>query len=334
MNWDRLYFDVQRLKYEIGHNLRIDPGDVEAILSDAGWYTLQMPKQDQAFRFDAMRMWEDIASQLLQKLFRKVYDTRRGEYDTKHRKYVTLKEATAAGAEYEGVFPTWLITMTDDVAEDLGEENLKVLTALAEAAREGKLAKFKLPDFLKEVLFDQHLYRPLLIKKGLGQVVVSPVALDENEAKFVQDVEKATQPGGVLTDHEVYLLRNQSRGKGIGFVEGGNFYPDFLLWIVMKDCQHIVFLDPHGMGREGSDSLKVAFHKKIKEIEQQLQAKGQPQVFMHSYLLSTTETTANEPDWMKDKSDDALLDVGVVRLRYSGYLKNVLQEVLNAPAIS
>ena len=30
----------------------------------------------------------------------------------------------------------------------------------------------------------------------------------------------------------IYLLRNRSRARGLGFFEAGNFYPDFILWVV------------------------------------------------------------------------------------------------------
>ena len=45
---------------------------------------------------------------------------------------------------------------------------------------------------------------------------------------------------------ELYLLRNQSRGKGIGFFEAGNFYPDFILWLLVPDRQYVTFVDPKG----------------------------------------------------------------------------------------
>lgn len=327
MDWDRLYFEAQRLKYEVGHNLSVTKADVQGIVGEVGWYKLYLPKQDHEFRFEKRQMWEDIAAQLLQKLLRRLYDSRKAEYDTSRRKYVTLKEATAKGAEYEGVFPKWLITISEEVAESFGEENLAMLNALAEAARNGKLAGLKLPKFLQEVVCERHLYRPLLIGKGKGQVVISPLALDEKERQVVNDVAQACE-NGVLSQLEVYLLRNGSRGNGIGFVEGGNFYPDFLLWIVKADCQHIVFLDPHGMGREGEVSLKVIFHDKIKEIEQQLRVRGKEEIMMHSYLLSTTDTIANEPDWMKPLGHSELMDRGIVRMIEPNYLRRVLEDVL------
>jgi hypothetical protein len=33
----------------------------------------------------------------------------------------------------------------------------------------------------------------------------------------------------------IFLLRDLSRGKGVGFFEAGNFHPDFILWILSED---------------------------------------------------------------------------------------------------
>jgi hypothetical protein len=241
---------------------------------------------------------------------------------------VPLKDAIAEGGEYEGMFPTWLISMTEEAAEQQGAENLKMLEALIGAVKAGDLAKFKLPKFLEEVLNERHLYRPLLVGKA-GSVTIAPVALNDKEKQLVLDVAKECGKGGLLASHEVYLLRNGSRGKGIGFAEAGNFYPDFLLWVVMKDRQHIVFMDPHGMHHEGLTSAKVQFHKGIKAIEQELAAKSQENVQLWSFLLSTTDSRANEPEWMRSMSDAELVERGVVRMYVGDYLKRVVKAALD-----
>lgn len=57
-------------------------------------------------------------------------------------------------------------------------------------------------------------------------------------------IEERTQ---FFEDKELYLLRNRSRGKGIGFFEAGNFYPDFILWLLMDGKQYVTFIDPKGI---------------------------------------------------------------------------------------
>ncbi len=74
-------------------------------------------------------------------------------------------------------------------------------------------------------------------------------------------------------DKELYLLRNMVRGRGIGFFEAGNFYPDFILWLLENKEQHVNFIDPKGLkNRKGPDDPKIALYKTTKSIENDLQA--------------------------------------------------------------
>jgi hypothetical protein len=87
-------------------------------------------------------------------------------------------------------------------------------------------------------------------------------------------------------DRELYLLRNMSRGRGIGFFEAGNFFPDFLVWILDGPTQYVTFVDPKGIRNlEGPDDPKIRFYRTIKEIEQRL---GDPNVILNSFIISNT----------------------------------------------
>lgn len=85
---------------------------------------------------------------------------------------------------------------------------------------------------------------------------------------------------------ELFLLRNLSRGKGVGFFEAGGFHPDFILWMIIKEKQYITFLEPHGLRHEGAGSDKVLFHERIKDIEKRLE---DPDIVLNSFILSWTE---------------------------------------------
>ena len=98
--------------------------------------------------------------------------------------------------------------------------------------------------------------------------------LDRNEAQLSEQ------------KTSIYLLRNKSRGSGIGFFEAGNFYPDFILWAVTGKQQNVVFVEPHGMSREGPASAKVQFHKTIKDIEGRL---PDPHLRLESAIVTLTD---------------------------------------------
>ena len=96
--------------------------------------------------------------------------------------------------------------------------------------------------------FDRHLYQPLLLDQS-GIVGIAPPALKPSEAQFVNDLKEywGQEKDKSLAGRQVYLLRNLSRGSGIGFFEERGFYPDFILWIMDGPKQRIVFIEPHGM---------------------------------------------------------------------------------------
>ena len=83
----------------------------------------------------------------------------------------------------------------------------------------------------------------------------------------------------------IYLLRNKSRGSGIGFFEAGNFYPDFILWAVTGEQQVVAFIEPHGISHEGPEHAKVQFHKVIKDIEERLKDKH---LRLESFIVTPT----------------------------------------------
>ena len=118
---------------------------------------------------------------------------------------------------------------------------------------------------LPAVFLDRHLYQPLLVKSG-SQVKTSPPALNEGEESFVKDlIAFGKSRPSTLKGKELFLLRNLSRGKGIGFFSGSGFYPDFLLWLVEPGRQRLVFVEPHGILRDQHPSVnpKINLHKKL-----------------------------------------------------------------------
>ena len=116
---------------------------------------------------------------------------------------------------------------------------------------------------LFRIHFDRHLYQPLLLDDPDTPVTISPPPLNQSEREFVCNLRDYWRKHGGEhhPDTEIFLLRNQGRGRGVGFSLGGSgFYPDFILWMIAGDAQRVVFVEPHGMlhakayegGREGA----------------------------------------------------------------------------------
>jgi hypothetical protein len=117
------------------------------------------------------------------------------------------------------------------------------------------------------------------------------VPLNDGEARFIDNLRDwaSSERDRFLADRQLYVLRNLSRGRGVGFFEGGNFYPDFVVWLVDGDLQRILFVDPKGLVHlYGIDHPKIQFRHKIKDLERRL---GDPNVKLSSFILSVTRFT-------------------------------------------
>ena len=99
---------------------------------------------------------------------------------------------------------------------------------------------------------------------------------------------------------ELYLLRNLSRGRGIGFFEAGNFHPDFILWLLEDGQQKVMFVDPKGIRNLGPSDPKIRFYETIKEIEDRL---DDPFVSLHSFIVSNTPSATMRQMWDMEKNE-------------------------------
>ena len=141
---------------------------------------------------------------------------------------------------------------------------------------------------MKAIWFGNHLYQPLLCLDS-HVVEISPAPLNKGERQFVEDL-KAFHDEHVdfFGTRELYLLRNLSKGRGVGFFEAGNFYPDFILWLLARGKQQVIFVDPKGIRNLGPSDPKIQFYETIKNIEQRL---GDPDVQLESFIVSNTPSS-------------------------------------------
>jgi len=277
MDMDEIYFDLQRFKNERGwSNLNLCRQEIESLINDHNWYRLYIPEEELGFRsFEQVKRWQEIAIVLLKKYCDKYYKHRKAEFENEYLEYHTL---TLDDPNFIDEYRFLVERSKDDIIAKL--EELKALVS------SGELKDWKFQN-LEAIRFSNHLYYPLVYVNS-DLVEVKPVILAEpGERDFVLDLQKFCQGHkNFFRDKELYLLRNLSRGRGIGFFEAGNFYPDFILWLLSGNQQYINFIDPKGITRlEGKEDPKIAFHKTIKELEDRL---GDPRVTLNSFIVSST----------------------------------------------
>ncbi len=145
---------------------------------------------------------------------------------------------------------------------------------------------------LPRVHFDRSIYLPLLLKKG-NVITADPPPLEESEEYFIRDLKAywEAEKDRSLKGKEIFLLRNLSRGRGVGFFEKRGFYPDFILWMLDEQKQRIVFVEPHGMLHAEAyiHDDKARLWERLPELAKEIgQRSGQQDITLDSYIISAT----------------------------------------------
>jgi hypothetical protein len=276
LDYDALYFELTRYKNEKAwYNLQIDRQTIAELLTDSSWYRLYIPADMlEIGDFARVRVWQEIAVALLKKYSERYYIYKKNEYEAPHLEYYEIKETD----------PNFINEYKASVAQS-EDVWIKKLTELAGQLNEKKFVDFKFGN-LKVFDFSRHLYQPLIHFQNNEIVKIAPVPLNKGEYAFVDDLKAYhAKEAAFFSDKELFLLRNQSK-NGLGFFDAGNFYPDFILWLIDGKKQFVNFIDPKGLLHiQGFNDPKIRFHKTIKDIEIRL---GDPMISLNAFTVSNT----------------------------------------------
>jgi len=323
---DRLHFELERFKAERGwYNLNLTRKGIENLLASQSWYRLQIPEKELSFAsFEEdsfgkkVRLWQEIAFSLLKKYTERYYTFRKREWELPHLEYRDLEGddpnfLCVKESPDEGYYRILIDRSRDDIVAKLGE--------LKAAIEQGILKPWEFHG-MKAIWFGKHLYQPLLYLDS-NIVEISPAPLNKGERQFVEDL-KAFHDGNTeyFKTRELYLLRNLSKGRGVGFFEAGNFHPDFILWLLAGGQQHVIFVDPKGIRNLGATDPKIQFHETIKEIEARL---GDSTVSLQSFIVSNTPSATMQMLWRMDKSEMQKRHVLFQEEDRDTYVRNLLE---------
>lgn len=282
LDWERLYVEMLEFKEERGfHNLLVRPDDPRQILS-AKEPKLYAVVCDEAVlkptRAEHAVRLQEIMAGVLKKYVESFYRKQQQRWDSSRMVYAPLKKDDENFQDYVVKVPR----------SDKGLQQ-----TIHDAIAEWKKAMKSLANDLPNIHFERHLYQPLLISKGNKTRSVPP-PLNESERRFVNDLIALCKSGpAVLKDKELFLLRNLSRGKGIGFFEDRGFYPDFMLWITDGTKQRLVFIEPHGMLMEDHPSnpnSKANLHKQLEmQIPDARKKSKNPNLTLDAFVISATD---------------------------------------------
>jgi hypothetical protein len=248
---------------------------------------------------------QEAVVSILRKYADEFYRVNREQWESKHMVYRALDESEpnlsfGRGVVREGQSGGYVVAIQR--SESALVSAVEKLIADAETLYKQETKE------LPRIYFDRHLYQPLLVEHG-DKVRMTPPGLNESEAHFVRDMKAywAQEKDISLVEAQVFLLRNLSRGSGIGFFEERGFYPDFILWIMDGKQQHIVFIEPHGMlhAEAYQHDQKARLHEELPSLAKEIAARSitKKLITLDSYIISATPY-----DDLRKKYDDGSWD--------------------------
>jgi hypothetical protein len=282
---NRVYREIWQFRTTRGYrNLLVSPKVLGRILETRQYELRCPPSMLQIASFADVRRLEDIALMILRKYVDRYYAAAHRKWEQDQMAYHLLDQGddnliTAYEARVKSSAVHFLQTLREMLSDAALYDNDKGLP--------------------NRVHFDRHLYLPLLLEdQGTDPVVrYVPPGLNPGEGAFVKHLRRyvsSPEAQALLVDGdlELFLLRNQSRGRGVGFlVDAERYFPDFIMWVKHNAAQDIVFVDPHGLITAGDldANPKVRFGQTIKEYQEKLNKRaGRDDVGLHSYIISQT----------------------------------------------
>lgn len=318
LDYDDLFFRLEKFKRErTWYNLNITKPMLRALLEDRTWYKVVVPSGKMAFSdFANVALWQEMAAELLQKFAEEYYNYSKAAFIEPR---LELREIAAGDGSLPEADEYQLIV---DASEAALINDIQTLTGEIAARKSGILRAGD----LKACLFGTHLYEPVLhVAKG-SKIQIAPVSLNESEFQFLDDLRiyiERDHAKLVSAGVELFLLRNESRGRGVGFFEAGNFYPDFLVWLVKDGKQHLAFVEPHGLQHEGPGHKKIEFHRVIKDIQARL---VNDNVVLNSFIV--TPTRFGKLNWGKTIQELEDMHVLFMEDQRDTYVASIIQRMV------
>jgi len=288
INWENILLSVHHYRIARGYyNMVVEKQVLQEIIIKNEYKLILLHSQLDDREFGLYRKLEQFAEIILKEYINKFYSETEKKYLTKN-----IKPKLLNATLFPELFPDneklvlkvpkhmagEIIRLKEDIDHFYSHDNRRIPT----------------------VHFDRHLYSPVAsFRKGSDYEDIKsiPVKLNKGETEFITQLRTyLVSKAGQLTGKEVFVLRNLSKGKGIGFfIETAAFYPDFIIWIKQEKKQEIIFVDPKGillLGNVNDDKVRFCTHT-IKEIEEsvrkQMESEGNETVLqLHAYILSVT----------------------------------------------
>ena len=279
VDWERIYFGLIEYKEQKGMwNLVVRPDAPRRILADNRVYSLLADASVVAPKsFGDTELLNEAVLAIVRKYADKFYCVKQEHWDSQHMVYNVLNRDDANFQDY-----------TVKVVRD----NPRLIENIQRLIEQGEYIYQQDVHYFPSIHFDRHLYQPLLVDRD-EMVQSEPPGLKPSERRFVDDLRSYcfNQENKALANRELFLLRNLSRGKGVGFFEKRGFYPDFILWLKSSNSQRIIFIEPHGMLHAGpyQHDDKARLHEVLPELAKEIEERSKiKSITLDAYIISTT----------------------------------------------
>jgi hypothetical protein len=307
VDWEAIYLNLLEFKQEKGlTNLIIGEQTPRELLAKADPIVYRLITDDGVIKpasFAGTASLNETVLAILRKYIEKYYQVNRERWESDNMVY---RELDAADKNFQ------------NYKIRISRSEATLISAVKKLIDEGKLIyKDNNNSDLPNIHFDRHLYQPLLIDRS-EKIKSDPPGLIASEQSFVNVIRSfvKVEAEKSLANKEIFLLRNLSLSKGIGFFQNAGFFPDFILWIKEGDKQRIVFIEPHGMRLEKAYQYneKAKLHERLTELSKKWGiTTGLANVKLDSFIISVTPYDGlkeyyGNGDWsIKDFEDKHIL---------------------------
>lgn len=297
---ETLYVRLCRYVREHGYdNISFTVADVRALLSSQSRELLVQADAEfhQSDSWLARRRWEDAVFDLLKGTLDRIYRRAQQTWETHNMTLPMLRDD----------HPNYKFTYKVRVPQKLASNSPQFIQDLQSLIAQCPKQSWNGQEAIMAVAhFSGHLYQPLVLdaETRANRVTsnaaekqclsITPSPLTASEQDFVEMLRDywSANAATVHAGESIYLLRNLSRGKGVGFFESEGFYPDFILWHRKSNgIQRLVFVEPHGMRQDDAPDIdnKVQLAMGIgNHLADVLRAPGCPVHEVTAYIVSAT----------------------------------------------
>ncbi len=291
-DWDKIYLTISQFKHQqTWYNLRLDKDKLRQFAETSDWYHLYMPKSALAVdSFAQIKLQQEILTDLLLEYVRAFYQRLKSAYEGQFYEVVEVTEDNGSMLDkYQFSLPN-----TDD--GNIIKQRLEMLANSSGSLKNGITEVVGGDKGLQMLCLDGHLYAPIFacVERADLPFSIQPLAIgDESEWRLIHDLVNAKESGKLnewTHGKDLYLLRNASnKSKGLGFALAGNFYPDFLLWLVDNQTgkQWLSLIDPKGIRNMNlKEDAKFGLHQELQTLARELNITTP---ILSAFILSITK---------------------------------------------